>query len=349
MATAANTAASGAKARPSSVTGYPEGGLRFDWAMTALSALFLGGLWVDGWAHFHDKTDTSFFTPWHFVFYGAFGAVGLFLGYHQVRNVTRGYGFARALPAGYWLSLVGAAIFALSGVGDMVWHTLFGIEGGTEALMSPTHIGLSVGMGLVFTGALRATLWRARQMDVPLRGWRNLGPAIVSAALLLSLLWFFTSYANPIGIPLAAKGMGGRFAQDEGVTGLLLSSAMLSGIMALLAWRWRLPFGAYTLLFSFSTALMTVLNDFYLLIPPAIIAGIVVDVLATRLQPSRERTGQFILLLLLAPMVYFGSYFGALALVAGIGWSVHVWTGSIVIAGFIGGLIGGLIIATSTQ
>ncbi len=98
---------------PAIKTGYPESSTAFDWAMLALSALFILGLWVDGWAHFHGRTDNTFFTPWHFIFYSAFGIVALFLGFHQLRNSRRGHTFTQALPQGYWLSLIGVGVFAV--------------------------------------------------------------------------------------------------------------------------------------------------------------------------------------------------------------------------------------------
>jgi len=205
MATATSSARPGAAraAQP----GYPAGGLRFDWAFIGLSIIFIAGLWVDAWAHFHAQVDASFFTPWHFLFYSAFGMTALFTGVNQWRNLNKGYAFRRALPEGYWLALVGVMIFSVGGVGDMIWHTLFGIETGSEALTSPSHITLAVGMCLVFTGPLRAAWLRGN-----VRGWRNLGPAIVSAALLLTMLAFFTSYAHPLVNPVAA-GSGGEIEQ----------------------------------------------------------------------------------------------------------------------------------------
>jgi Tol biopolymer transport system component len=173
-------------------TGYPAGSIRFDWLMIAVSAWLIGGLFVDGWAHFHGMVDDSFFTPWHAVFYSGFASVAIFLGINQWRNVSKGFAFWRALPQGYALSLVGAGIFALAGVGDLIWHTVFGIEIGTEALLSPTHLLLATGMVLITSGPLRAAWHR-----VPEMGWRMLAPMLLSATLLLAVLAFFTSYAHP--------------------------------------------------------------------------------------------------------------------------------------------------------
>jgi len=43
------------------------------------------------------------------------------------------------------LSLLGVAIFGLSGGVDFLWHSLFGFEVDTEALLSPTHLSLAIG------------------------------------------------------------------------------------------------------------------------------------------------------------------------------------------------------------
>ncbi len=212
-------------------TGYPTGGLRFDWAFVGLSILFIAGLWVDGWAHFHNQVDDSFFTPWHFLFYSAFGITALFVGVNQWRNLNKGYAFRRALPEGYWLALVGVMLFAVGGMADMIWHTLFGIEAGSEALTSPSHIALAIGMCLVFTGPLRAALLRGNT-----HGWRNLGPALISSTLVLTMLAFFTSYAHPLINPIAA-GPGGETEDVESLNQIYVMNADGSGQTLLVAER----------------------------------------------------------------------------------------------------------------
>src|SRR5262249_30741337 len=94
----------------------------FDWVMAALSA------WVIGWAHTHGKAEATFFTPWHAAFYTGFLAVaGALVGALVHQRARRGT-WQQALPPGYNLALLGAVIFGCGGVGDMLWHTFFGIE-----------------------------------------------------------------------------------------------------------------------------------------------------------------------------------------------------------------------------
>lgn len=327
-------------------TGYPAGSLRFDWAMIGLSALFLAGLWVDGWAHFHGNVDGSFFTPWHLLFYSSFALIALFLGVNQLRNTGKGYAFAKSLPKGYWLSLVGVVTFAVGGVGDMIWHTLFGIEAGTEALMSPTHILLGIGMGLIFTGPVRSAYFRYRHQTAS--GWRDLGPLVVGITLLTTLIMFFSSYANPVVTPQVNRGRA-NVNQDFGVTGILLTAAVYAGMTILLTQRWRTPFGAFTLLFGVSTAMLTILNDVYVLIIPAVVTGLVVDVLVLWLRPSGERLGRFLTVAFVAPTLYFALYFVTASQIVRVLWSIHVWTGTVFISGVIGLLMAFLVYSASRE
>ena len=158
--TAAVDASIAEAARASATKGLSRapGGIGLDCQVVVLSAVFVGGLFLDGWAHAHGRVDQSFFTPWHAVFYAGYAAVASALVASLLRNHARGYPWLRALPAGYGLSLLGALIFGVGGVGDMIWHMLFGIEAGVEALLSPTHLALGLGLGLIVSvsGPLRA-------------------------------------------------------------------------------------------------------------------------------------------------------------------------------------------------
>jgi hypothetical protein len=93
----------------------------------------------------------------------------------------------RAIPRGYELTAPGLGIFLVSGIGDMLWHQFLGIEVSTEALLSPTHLGLATGLGLALNGPLRASWRRSGNGGT----WSELAPAIVSLTFTFSLLTFF--------------------------------------------------------------------------------------------------------------------------------------------------------------
>ncbi len=187
-------------------TVYPASSARFDWWMAVLASLVAAGMFQDGWAHNHGLVDQSFFTPWHAVLYGTMALNGLVLLACGLRNLRRGYRFGSGLPYGYWLSAMGVVLFLAAGGLDLAWHTLFGIEEDINALISPTHLLLALAGVFVLSGPLRSVAYRVAP-DAPAR-WRDTGPAILTAASMLSVMAFFTMYANPIGSEHAASVMG---------------------------------------------------------------------------------------------------------------------------------------------
>src|ERR671923_2670945 len=105
----------------------PSGGSGYDWTMALLSSWFVGGLFLDGWAHRHISELETFFTPWHAVFYSGFLALAGFLLAVLVRNHANGYPWRHAMPPGYELAILGVLVFMAGGGGDMIWHAIFGI------------------------------------------------------------------------------------------------------------------------------------------------------------------------------------------------------------------------------
>ncbi len=164
--------------------------------MGVLALVLMAGVIQDGWAHGHGLVDQSFLTPWHAILYGTMALNGIVLGALAVRNVARGYRWRYALPFGYWTSLIGVILFATGGAFDFAWHSLYGIETDINALISPSHVWLALAGALVFSGPLISITARYGSQS---QGWRITGPVILSAAALLTLIGFFTQYAQPIG------------------------------------------------------------------------------------------------------------------------------------------------------
>ncbi len=307
-------------------------GLRFDWLMSLLSAVFLGGLYLDGWAHNHGRVDESFFTPWHAFFYGGYLLVGATLAGAIVINRLQGYSLARAIPEGYRLTGSGLLIFAAGGVGDMAWHELFGIEKGIDALFSPTHLLLGVGIGLIVTGPLRAA-WR-RQDDTG--SWRTLAPAIVSLGLLLAALVFFMMFSFPVTVQLGTPDNSyfrNDVAKVAGLTGTIVTAAVLVGPLLLSLRRWRLPLGAVTSALGLAILGATIVDyQRPLMIWLAVgmgIAALAVDYLAWWARPSRNPRAVRWLAPTMPTLLYSG-YYAILLPTAGVDWSVHMWTSTIV-------------------
>ncbi|MEZ4640702.1 MAG: hypothetical protein R2873_36400 [Caldilineaceae bacterium] len=318
------------------------GGIRFDWLLGIVSAVFVGGLFLDGWAHNHGKVDQSFFTPWHAFFYAGFLVTGLVVVGAVIVNRLRGYNLYDAIPTGYKTTLTGLMIFAAGGVGDLGWHTLFGIEEDIEALFSPTHLMLGIGISLIVTGPLRAAWNRRGKAD----SWRALGPAILSVGLLISTFSFFLMFAHPINT-IIGGARHRHFMNDIGVMAgmlaLITMAALMIGPVLLILRRWTLPPGALTLIWGLHTAGMTVLDyedSQQLWMALGMMAVVVVlDVAVWRFRAALQRADNLRLFAFTAPVLLFGAYFGVLELTEGIGWSIHLWTGAVFLTGVAGLLL----------
>jgi hypothetical protein len=346
------------------------GGLRFDWLMGALSFLWMGGLYLDGWAHGHGKVDKTFFTPWHAILYSAFALVACCLLFTLVSNHRKGRPWLQAIPSGYGLSLLGVLIFACAAPGDLLWHTLFGFEVGIEPLLSPSHLALGVlifacaapgdllwhtlfgfevgiepllspshlalalGGVLVITGPLRATL--RRSLPVAEQGWKTLLPMVLSLSAALMVFVFFTEFGNTFShLGTIVSPFATNETKSFGATGLLLQAALLMGFLLFAVRRWRMPTGSLTLLFAVYVTLLSVLNNQYELIPGVVAAGIVADVLLRVLRPMSS-TAELRVFAFTVPAVLYLCFFLTLMLTDTVAWSIHLWLGSCVMAGGVG-------------
>jgi len=308
------------------------GGVGFDWLLIILGMVFLGGLYLDGWAHNHGRVDTSFFTIWHAFFYSGFGLIALALSSTMIINRLRGYRGQALLPKGYFLTALGLLIFAVGGIGDLIWHELFGIEKGLEALVSPTHLILGVGMGLIGTGPLRAAWHRPH----PRGTWKTLGPAILSTMSMMSGFTFLLMYIHPIldfvpGPRLYSAT--GSVHQIAGFISLIVMAALLVGPVLLLMYRWVLPMGTLTIIWGINTILMVILDwkpsNVVAFTVAMFGASLLLDFIAQRLRPNHSRPGAFHLFAFLAPAILLSAYFATLTFTDGTQWSIHLLGGGI--------------------
>jgi hypothetical protein len=348
----------------------------YDRVMVLVSAWLLGGLFVDGWAHINQPSLETFFTPWHGLFYSGFFAVLTWLGVGIGRGQLAGYRGVRAIPRGYDLAALGAAIFLVGGVGDMLWHIVFGIEIDVEALLSPTHLVLATGLALLLTAPARAAWLRAEMPDstgqatglVP-AGWAAQWPMLLSITFVLSLLSFFSQYVHPLTSawataawqPLGTKIFtSGGFDLDVTflfqvpmLAGVMLQAALLVGTLLLAVRHARLPFGSVTLVLGLSTLLMVLMRQKYAagasgaMLLGTLAGALLVDVLLARLQPGISKPLQQRVFGAVAPMLVYGSYFVALVVGNGMWWTVHLWAGAIGLAGTVGLLLA--ILATPSR
>lgn len=324
---------------PASGRSTPDASPVFDRVHVAISLLFLTGLFLDGYAHNHllDSIE-SFFTPWHAVFYAGFFATVGWLGAAFLRGRRPGLSWRQAVPPGYDLSLIGAAVFFVGGFGDMIWHTLFGIEVGVEALLSPTHLTLALGGTILGAGPLRAAWHRP--------GDRAPWTSILSATIALSGFTFMTQFAQPTYNPWATSSVAQAHEsssafvmQTAGIAGLILQAALFSGLALYLLRRWRLPFGTFTTILGLNSFAMAWMHFEFRQVPAFLLAGLVADLLYGAWRPGPERRGAVQAFAFTLPALIAAAQYLAFLLTDEVWWSIHLWAGSIVISGFVGWLL----------
>ncbi|MEW6324811.1 MAG: hypothetical protein AB1515_05440 [Nitrospirota bacterium] len=311
--------------------------------MTLCAGWMLAGLYLDGWAHRHFQNLETFFTPWHGALYSGFLALLVCLAWMLVHFRRPGEPWWQAIPPGYGLSLVGAAVFLAGGLGDLVWHTLLGIEVDLEALLSPTHLLLAIGGTLMGAGPFRAA-WR-RPTDGA-AGLTDLLPMLFSLTFGWSVLTFFTQFAHPFVHPAAEGAMPANPLQLQRIelAAILLQSAIMTGLMLLATWRWALPFGSLTIVLTLNALLMSALEMHFYFVRVGLIAGVAADLLVRWLMPSTHASPRFRWFAALLPATFYATYFLAVIWLAGTWWPVPLWTGAIVMAGIVGWLLSYLLL-----
>ncbi len=116
------------------------------------------------------------------------------------------------------------------------------------------------------------------------------------------------------------------------------------GLVLLMLRRWTLPFGFFTLLLTLNITLLSFMQDTYVLIIAAVLAGLCADVLYRWLKPSVERPADLRIFAFLMPVVLYLLYFLMLKLTTGVNWSIHLWLGTTFVAGIASFLLSFLLV-----
>ncbi len=318
-------------------------GPRLRWMYAVASTLFVGGLYMDGWAHLHVPELETFFTVWHAIFYSGFALTAGLLIHEIFRRRNRSKDWRSAVPSGQGLTLLGIGIFALGGIGDMLWHTVFGIEIDIEALLSPTHLLLAFGLFLIVTGGIRDQ-WSRSENAYGGNLFASM-PYVLSMNCAFAGIVFLIQFGEFTDFGFAKEwipdsGALRFYQQATPILGAMLFSAILTGTFTTLLKRGRLPFGAVTLVLGLTMTGLSVNRGGTAYIPAALLAGLVGDTLLETAEWSRNRTRWLRLFSFLLPFSLYAFMMTTLTVVKGTWLTVHMWTGIPVLAGLAGGLIG---------
>jgi hypothetical protein len=313
------------------------------------------GLLLDGWAHNHGKPE-SVFTPWHAVLYSGYLAAAI----HEISHIRwdRPEPWFRTLPAGHGLSLAGIALFGAGAVGDLVWHTVFGVEANIEALLSPTHLVMLTAGLLILSGPFRSA-WSDGSEWSPT--FRRFLPALLSLALTVALVAFFFMYVTPfrhhgygswIGrytravttTPGAAEDYAEQI-QVGGLAAVLVFTVILVGPLLLVLRRWRVPAGTGLVLVGGPVLALGAIDAFsngkLLLAGP--VAGLAADLLVRRWRPGPDRAFALRAVGAAVPVVLWLTFFAVFAVVHGLGWEPELWAGVTFMAALTGAGLGLLV------
>lgn len=296
------------------------------------------GLFIDGYAHSEliDTETEDFFTPWHAIFYSGFLVTAAIIGWVAIRRSAPGP-LRDWLPPGYGWAAVGISLFAIGGLGDGVWHTIFGVENGIDALLSPTHLFLFVGMVLILS-----TPFRAFWLDPERRGrWSDAGGAIVSMAVSTALVTFFFTYAFGIGeagpqqAPFDPITEVNEEAVELGLATAYTATAILVLPLLALLRRTDLPAGAVVVLWTIPTLLEGTAfgGEPGISLPAVIIGAVTIELLLATLRSRLGRRGSIIAAVGLGTLVTWTVWMAMAEVLVGVAWVPELWSGQIVMCG----------------
>lgn len=306
-----------------------------DLVVVALGTWLISGVFLDGWAHINKTSLETFFTPWHGVLYS--GAAALF-GYLLLLSRR-----LDGIPPGYTLAAVGGPLFLAAGAGDFLWHQVFGLEVGIDALLSPTHLML-LASGLL---ALTAP-WRADAERGP--GVR--ASAVLALGLATALSGFFLLYTSAFLEPAAGlrlsrvpEGAPGHRAAEmpaiAGLAGYLITTALLVVPLLLVVRRGLPPRGSITALLVGVATLSAAVDEFAQPLAPvaALLAGIAVEAMLARTAGASTRV-RVLAMSVTLPLVLWPAQLLGVAVTDGVQWPVELWTGVIVLCTAVAALLG---------
>ncbi|MFC4011309.1 hypothetical protein ACFOY2_29060 [Nonomuraea purpurea] len=324
--------------------------------VTALLGVWFGvGLMIDAWAHTSRSELETFFTPWHAVFYSGFVVVSGWICWQVWRNVRTGRQGLAAVPMGYLAGLLAIPAFAAFGFADLTWHTVLGIETELDILFSPSHLGLVTTMLLIITSPVRSA-WSAPDVgERPSLG--RLLPALIGLAFATTLVSLFLSYGDalqygPRTVVEAFSSVEGTSRPAHLATAMVVSNVVLLSPVLLMVRRWRLPFGAVTIMYALAVLMPGAQTEFtnVPILLAIVVGGLAGDLLILWLKPSADRPKAYWAFGALSALITWSLYIGvASATGGGLPAVPELWTGAPVVAGLIGLVLAALFLPNARR
>jgi hypothetical protein len=306
--------------------------------------MFAGAM-LDAWSHVHVPLLDAVFNPWHWPVYGSFAALMMALGLPAMGRFVRGRAMRTVVPRSYRLTIAGGVVFFVSGQLDLFWHAGFGIEVGVEALLSPTHLGLAVGAGLLWALPLRLAWGRWGRTST-----QCVWVAIAAASLLIGLVLFSIHYVNLLvdAWPLYKfneQDLRSWYVPTVGFAALIIQTVVVVGGVLMLLRRWPdLPTGGLALVVVLSSSGLVFLHDMPQLIVVPAFSGVAAEVLRRLFRPFEGKPMNVVAFAAAVPAAQTVVYLVTLQVIGTIAWSVHLVAGMVAVAALTGGLVSLLVL-----
>jgi hypothetical protein len=341
---------------PTAGSGSPsDSNTAYDWLMALASLWLSGGIMIDAWYHFHSTVET-FFEPAHGLLYAGLLASYVFTGITMYRRWQHGYRGRELLPLRYEATALGLIVCLAGGVTDMIKHSLWGFEEGFNALLSPTHLLIGVGMFLIIAGPMRSALGRTKP---PATFIAQLPLVLATASMLELVHWgtqfIFLSQAEALYAPLAPSSVAHATItlltlqydkQGLGLLAVMVQSILVASFFLYLARRIQLAQWSAVVLLVTGNAFVAAADSnyagqFVAVIVSSAAAGFGADLF--RLNPVDQLGRRWLLAAFAIPAIYWACMLAILAAtMGGLWWSPDVLVGSVFFAGICGVLLNAL-------
>lgn len=243
-------------------------------------------------------------------------------------GVRAGKPWSGALPDGYVGSLAASLIFGGAWIVDTAYWTpvLAPHAVGLDALFTPPHLVLIAATAVMVSGPLRAAARRGETTASV--------DALVSAALLLSVITFATQFIHPLIDPWPLTGYQfvpadnlSWLGENMGVAAILAQALILAGTALLLNSGFNLRPGSMTLVFAVNGLFVTTSKLHYAYLPVMIATGIAAD---AWIAWSSRRPGRPSASLCAVAGTTFAIAYMVTMYVSNTSWNGSLWAGTIV-------------------
>jgi len=275
------------------------------------------------------------------VLYAGWVASAVFMLYVVRRRQATGLTRFAAVPQGFESAVTGAVLFGFGGVGDMIWHGVFGIEVELKILFSPTHLVLMTAMLMLAFGPVRSSWLSNGRSTIA-----NLWPAILSTGVIMSVLLVFFQYLSAFDRGVFTTEVPKLLGLEElirvqAIAGVIVFTLLFFGPMLFLARRFKLPLGAGTLAFAVPAVCNYIFTDFKAvrLSVAILVGGVAVDAMFALTGRISAPRLSFRLSGALAPLAFWGTYLAVTLPGNSIEWPAELWTGTVAWSTLVGAAV----------